>query len=137
MNVKQSTKIPLIAPCGMNCGICMAYLREKNKCPGCRENNINKAITVLECKIKNCNELSRNNLKYCIKCKSFPCKLINHIDKRYRTKYNMSMIENLNNIEKFGIKKFVKNENIRWVCSKCGFPIIVHKKCCSNCGEKI
>jgi hypothetical protein len=22
----------LIAPCGMNCGICLGYLRDKNKC---------------------------------------------------------------------------------------------------------
>ncbi len=26
----------LIAPCGMNCGTCLGYLREKNKCVGCR-----------------------------------------------------------------------------------------------------
>ena len=26
----------LIAPCGMNCGICKYYYREKDKCPGCR-----------------------------------------------------------------------------------------------------
>jgi len=25
-----------IAPCGMNCGIYQAYLRDKNKYPGCR-----------------------------------------------------------------------------------------------------
>lgn len=25
----------LIAPCGMNCGVCIAYLREKNRCQGC------------------------------------------------------------------------------------------------------
>ena len=37
----------LIAPCGMNCNICMAYLREKNKCPGCREIDINKSIKIL------------------------------------------------------------------------------------------
>ena len=30
-------KSELIAPCGMNCGICYGYLREKNKCPGCRK----------------------------------------------------------------------------------------------------
>jgi hypothetical protein len=33
----------LIAPCGMNCGVCMAYLREKNKCPGCRLINVRVA----------------------------------------------------------------------------------------------
>jgi hypothetical protein len=26
-------KVNLIAPCGMNCGICLAYLRETSHCP--------------------------------------------------------------------------------------------------------
>ena len=59
----KSVKIvpELIAPCGMNCGICMAYLREKNKCPGCRVIDINKSISVQKCKIKNCYELNKKN----------------------------------------------------------------------------
>lgn len=43
--MRSFNKISLIAPCGMNCSICMAYLREKNKCPGCRGNDIDKPIT--------------------------------------------------------------------------------------------
>jgi hypothetical protein len=38
----------------MNCGICQAYLREKNNCPGCRGDDTNKPITRVRCKIKNC-----------------------------------------------------------------------------------
>jgi uncharacterized radical SAM superfamily Fe-S cluster-containing enzyme len=38
--MKALENISLIAPCGMNCSICSAYLREKNKCPGCRLMNI-------------------------------------------------------------------------------------------------
>ena len=44
----------LIAPCGMNCCVCMAYLREKNKCPGCRGTDVNKPITRVRCKLKTC-----------------------------------------------------------------------------------
>jgi len=110
MNAKSSTKSSLIAPCRMNCGICRAYLREKNKCPGCRSSDENKLSSRVNCKIKNCNELKKNNLKFCYNCKKFPCERINHLDKRYRTKYNMSMIENLNNIGKIGIREFVSNE---------------------------
>jgi hypothetical protein len=29
----------------------------------------------------------------------------------------MSMIENLDNIRELGIRKFVKNEKVRWDCS--------------------
>jgi len=133
---KISIKTILIAPCGMNCGICMAYLREKNKCPGCREGDENKAKSVVNCKIKNCDELKNNNLKFCFPCEKFPCALIKHLDKRYRTRYKMSMIENLENIKKFGIRKFSRNEEVRWTCSECGGTICVHKGYCYGCGEK-
>lgn len=32
---------------------------------------------------------------------------LKQLDKRYRTNYNMSMIENLNNIQKLGLKGFL------------------------------
>ena len=110
MNTELSIKSSLIAPCGMNCDICRAYLREKNKCSGCRGSDENKLSSRVNCKIKNCIELKKNNFKFCYKCERFPCERINHLDKRYRTKYNMSMIENLNNIGKIGIREFVSNE---------------------------
>ena len=103
----------LIAPCGMNCSICMAYLREKNKCPGCRGSDINKQKSVLKCRIKNCNE--RNNSGFCFSCDIFPCAKLKHLDKRYRTKYAMSMIENLEDIKKSGIRKFVIMEKNKWI----------------------
>ena len=120
----------------MNCGICMAYLREKNKCPGCRETDINKPPTRAKCKIKNCYELNKNNLKFCIEYNKFPCERMKHLDKRYRTKYSMSIVENLENIKKFGIRAFVENENTRWACSQCGGIICVHRGYCYNCGKQ-
>ena len=91
----KSLSEDLIAPCGMNCSICRGYLRDNNKCPGCRGSNINKPVTRTDCKIKNCDELKGNNWNFCIKCKRFPCERMKNLDKRYRTKYNMSMIKNL------------------------------------------
>jgi hypothetical protein len=127
----------LIAPCGMNCGVCMAYLREKNKCPGCRGNNENKSISCVRCIIKNCRILKQNKLGFCSeKCKKYPCIRLRNLDKRYRTKYNMSMIENLENIKTKGIKKFLKNQKIKYTCSKCNGTICVHRSFCINCGAK-
>ena len=124
----------LIAPCGMNCGICKAYLREKNKCPGCRESNENKSPSCVSCIIKNCSELNENNWKFCFKCEKYPCARMKALDKRYRTKYRMSMIENLGNIEKDGIRQFVRSEKTRWACAKCGGVICVHGSYCFICG---
>jgi len=48
----------------------------------------------------------------------------------------MSMIENLENIRDEGIRKFVKNEDARWTCSRCGGRICVHDGFCIECGRK-
>lgn len=132
---KSNEKL-LIAPCGMNCNICMAYLREKNKCHGCRESNLNKPVTRTKCKIKNCEFFQKEGTQFCFECSDFPCDKLKHLDKRYRTKYNMSMIENLENIQKLGLKEFLENERARWTCSKCGGTICVHKGYCYSCGEQ-
>lgn len=138
MNPGLIMNAKLIAPCGMNCGVCMTYLREKNKCPGCRVPDTSKNIFCIRCIIKNCKILKDKKWKYCSKkCKNYPCTRLKSLDKRYRNKYHMSMIENLENIRLFGAEKFVKNEKIRWTCPKCGGTICVHRGCCINCGTKI
>lgn len=129
-------KTDLIAPCGMNCGICMAYLREKNKCPGCRGANSKKPVTRIRCKIKTCTFFLKSKAKYCFECGRFPCDSLKHLDKRYRTNYGMSMIENLENIKENGIRKFINSEATRWACPECGGIICVHNKKCYTCGLK-
>lgn len=132
----ESITSKLIAPCGMNCGICMAYLREKNHCPGCRFFNAKEPISIAKCKIKNCEFIKSAEIKFCFECKVYPCARLKNLDKRYRNKYGMSMIENLENINKLGIREFVKNERVRWACSKCGGTINVHRWKCFNCGAE-
>jgi hypothetical protein len=134
--MESLNKVLPIAPCGMNCGICMAYLREKNKCPGCRGKDTNKPVTRVRCKIKNCEVFQTERAKFCFKCENFPCKNLKHLDARYRTKYNMNMIENLEYIKKLGVKKLIGNEKIKWACPECGGIICVHNACCCNCGRK-
>jgi hypothetical protein len=130
-------RFELIAPCGMNCGICLGHLREKNHCPGCRGSKDDLPKYCGSCIIRNCTILKENNWKFCSnKCEKFPCLRLRNLDKRYRTNYNMSMIENLDNIEKNGIRKFVGNEKMRWSCSECGGTVCVHKGYCYSCGEK-
>lgn len=129
--IKKVMPPNLIAPCGMNCGICSAHLREKNPCPGCR---LLKTIrpSVANCKMRTCK--LRGKAKFCFACKAFPCPKLQHLDERYRTKYNMSEIENLEQIKKNGVRDFIKKEKIKWTCPKCGGTINVHKGICSKCG---
>ena len=132
---KERITSKLIAPCGMNCGICMAYLRDKNHCPGCNGPDDKKPSTsCVKCIIKNCETIKK--VKFCFKCEKYPCTRLKNLDKRYRTKYGMSMIENLENIKNLGIRQCVKNEGVRWRCPECGGTINVHRWKCFDCGAE-
>ena len=74
--------------------------------------------------------------RYCFSCDSFPCARLNHLDERYRAKYGMSMIENLVNIKKVGIRQFIKSEKEKWACPECGEMICVHEPQCLFCKHK-
>jgi hypothetical protein len=127
--MRTQAKISDIAPCGMNCRLCIGYVRDKNKCDGCLTPHTHSSK---KCTLRVCN---KRRGKYCDhSCSSFPCLRLNNLDKRYRGKYGMSMLENLVQIEEAGIRRFIKNENIRWQCSSCGKLICVHRPACLNCG---
>lgn len=126
---KLSTNIPsiLIAPCVMNCAICMAFLRKRNKCVGCNVEYHEKANHCLVCKIKNCSERPEGS-RFC-----FECTRLKQLDKRYRIKYSMSMIEYLNAIRDFGLDRFMEIENTRRVCPEWGNSICIHNRKCFKC----
>ena len=105
----------LIAPCGMNCAICKAHLRQKNPCHGCRDAEKNKPKTRLHCRLRTCDKRTG---AFCYECTEFPCDRLRHLDLRYRTRYGMSEIENLEYIRKNGMNKFLKNETKRWINEK-------------------
>lgn len=127
----------LVAPCGMNCNICYAHLREKKKCSGCRGNAGEIFTYCAKCTIRNCNYLKTSGKKYCYSCPDYPCRRLKQLDKRYRTKYRMSMIENLENIKKRGIRKFVAKEKERWKCKHCGAVTSCHHTNCRTCGDEL
>ncbi|MFC1617034.1 DUF3795 domain-containing protein [Candidatus Margulisiibacteriota bacterium] len=125
----EMIKKNLIAPCGMNCCLCIAYLRNKNKCPGCREQSKPESNSKYcrKCIIKNCPIIQKNNWSYCsTKCPKFPCRRLKQLDLRYKTKYEMSMIENLSYIEENGIRRFLKKEKEKW--QKDDMIYCVHRK---------
>jgi hypothetical protein len=132
----NSFDVELIAPCGMNCGICIAQLRAKNTCPGCRIIYASKPKTRANCRISHCSLLSATDSGFCYDCSEYPCERLKQLDKRYRTKYNMSMIENLDNIKSLGLGRFLQNEQERWRCHNCGGLICVHRGFCLNCEGK-
>lgn len=131
-------KEDLIAPCGMNCGLCAAYQFKEmdlNKrgfhrkyCPGCiprGEHCLHMA--------DNCETLRDGKLRFCFECSSYPCKRLKALDRRYVTKYHMSMIENLDYIHDNGMESFLDKEANKWTCPKCGKTICCHNGLCLSC----
>jgi hypothetical protein len=135
MVTARLTNSTLIAPCGINCGVCRAHMRERNACPGCRADDAGKPKTRIYCKIKTCEKRVSRNIDCCFQCSEFPCQTLRHLDDRYRSNYGMSVIDNLLMIKTSGIRKFVASERQRWVCSTCGGALCVHEPQCPTCGR--
>ena len=127
----------LIAPCGMNCGTCIAFLRDKNRCPGCRILTTEKAVSVKQCIITKCDYLKKSESGFCYECEKFPCKRMKQLEKRYSTKYGTSFIENLMMIKEKGINKFLIFESKRRSCINCGAILSVHRKHCLSCMSEL
>lgn len=129
----------LIAPCGMNCALCKAYNAyshgipaQKGKvtlCAGCLPRAKN-------CYIKRgCQKLTKHQIQTCHECTVMPCKHLDHLDSRYRERYGVSMVENLKMLKTEGMNEFLKNQQEKHRCSKCGGVICVHDGKCYSCGQ--
>ncbi len=128
-----------IAPCGMNCGICSAYLayihdipRKRGKishCSGCRARG--KQCAYLK---KNCGRIGKGKLTFCYECEDFPCGRLKHIDERYRLNYGISFIGNLAAIRDSGMEPFLRKQERAFRCRKCGIDVVcVHNGKCYEC----
>jgi hypothetical protein len=130
----------MIAPCGMNCGTCLAFLRDKKgcyKCYGCRVDFDSKGKSCARCIIRNCDLLDMTTSKFCYECEKFPCLRLKQLDKRYRTKYRTSFIENLLMIKETGINNFLAFESKRRTCPNCGSTLCVHRDNCLKCNFEL
>ncbi len=130
----NSVVLNLIAPCGLNCRVCRAHLRQRNPCPGCRADEADKPKTRVICKIKTCPTLINRKLEFCSGCDEFPCAVLLHLDKRYRTRYATSPVQNLFSIQKIGLSRFTRGELKKWTCPECGELLCMHEPQCMSCG---
>jgi hypothetical protein len=129
----------LIAPCGINCGICSRHLALKNNirskgikisyCTGCRPRNWVCSFIKRDCSL-----LLNGKVQFCYECEDFPCAKLSKLDMKYKTTFRMSPIENLRNIKENGVEKFLASESGKWKCPECGGVICCHNGICFNCG---
>lgn len=122
-----------MAPCGIYCGACYMFLREKKRCLGCRIDSVEKPKYCEKCKIANCLRLSKTQSGFCYDCDMFPCLRLKQLDKRYRIRYSTGLIQNQIDIKEKGTDVFVTQELAIRTCPKCGSAISIHWKNCQFC----
>jgi hypothetical protein len=137
LNPKFSAE--LVAPCGMNCAICKAYLsysrgvpKKKGQishCSGCRERN--KKCAFIK---RDCEKICKQQISSCSQCKGMPCASLAHLDEHYSQRYGMSMVENLKMIQEKGMDAFLSSQEEKYRCPSCGDVISVHDGKCYSCG---
>ena len=137
---KEDINKLLIAPCGMNCRICSAYLAYSRKIPkkrgkityciGCRPRD--KQCSFIK---KRCEIIKNNEIDFCYKCKVFPCDILKHLVKGYIKRYDYSVIDNLTFIKNNSLEEFILKEENQYKCAKCGDTICIHNKKCYTCDK--
>ena len=123
----------LLAPCGMNCRVCYVHLKKKNPCQGCQGQVDSKPEHCRKCALKDCTQTK--GLDFCSDCLSFPCAILKRMDKSYRLRYQVSLIENAIRCKTLGTKQYLSAEKQKWICLACGGVISLHDRVCSECGQ--
>jgi hypothetical protein len=122
----------------MNCGLCIGFLRQNKPCGGCfKKEDLNKPKVCRSCVIVNCESLKKTMSGYCFECNKYPCTRLKNLDARYRRKYKMSMIENLDYIQLYGLDAFLKSQQEKWTCKVCQSGLCVHRDYCLHCNTRI
>jgi len=134
MKMPENFDEDMIAPCGINCLACNAYLNGKTKCPGCRAplDKISRK-TVRECPIKKC--AFEKGLKWCFEDMGYPCPKIKALSRRYLKNYSVDIIENAKGA-RWDIPAYLKAQQELFTCKSCGGIINQHRKTCSDCGKE-
>jgi len=134
VKVKNLGEKQILAPCGINCSLCRAYQRKRNKCDGCYEVAGNRATHCESCKIKHCEDHHGKETELCIECEKFPCKKMKQIDLRYIRGYKVSLIQNQERLKKLGAEAYLEEEKKLWTCPNCGGTLCMHQTACLRCG---
>lgn len=128
----------MIAPCGLDCSLCMMAQAREKPCPGCHGPDENKFFYCSQlCGIMKCRKRKEQNYTFCDECPDYPCEDVMEKENRYTGEYPLreSPLENLKLIREKGMEAFLQMEKARWSCAGCGGAVSVHTGVCSHCGE--
>ena len=128
-----------LSPCGVYCGACPSF---RKSCYGCgSEDRSQKRKSKWSCKIRNCC-FKEKNYQFCYQCNDFPCKMIDskliksHPNEKKYT-YRHEIVSNLKQLERVGIKQWLRELDKKWTCPECGGRLLWYQYKCSDCGYQL
>lgn len=124
----------MLAACGVLCTACVGHLKKKKPCVGCRGPDEQKRTSCVNCVRKNCAD--ERGLALCALCGDFPCKWIKTLDKSYRTRYGISLIQNGKDAAA-DLHGFLEAQRAHYLCPHCGGAVCQHDGLCSECGRAV
>ena len=114
----------LVAPCGIDCGICEMYTckdnevlyealiakgftKDKIPCNGCRSIKGNCPVIPNTCDTYSC--IGKKGFDFCSECKEFPCGMLQPSSDRANILPHNLKVYNLCLIRKIGVEEFTKS----------------------------
>jgi len=113
--MSNGNKWNLVAPCGLYCGECTAFL--SGECVGCRSDMGLSREYRKYCKIYQCS--SGRNLKICLECRDFPCKIFEFFkaEKLEDSSWFLDVWTNMKQIKEIGLVKFLRKKR-NWLSKR-------------------
>ena len=137
--------------CGLYCGACFvmtAYKQNRSdcipdkwisslndkelKCHGCKSEIL--FSNCQGCSIRSCAQLK--NIEFCNQCSEYPCERFKRIEAFNLAHHNIAA-QSLKTIKEIGIKKWLQQQEERWLCSNCGSSFSWYEQKCVECGKKL
>ena len=135
MKMPEHIDAGMVAPCGVICLACGAYLNKKSPCAGCRaldEEHMRKSCRA--CAKKKC--AFDQGLTWCFECARFPCARIKSLNARYVQNYDVDLVQNGRDARE-NMDAFLAAQRARFTCGLCGGVIDQHHRRCGECGAPV
>ena len=102
-------------------------------CDGCLSGGM-LVVHCQNCAIRKC-AANRQKDSRCSDCEELPCNRITSLISMGGYLHRKEYLPNLKKIREMGVQEWVKYEEERWRCPKCGQPMRWYDAECTGCGE--
>jgi hypothetical protein len=156
--------VHLAAACGIYCGVCPSYInkhgdkeyikmrQQKGSSSGLKRADIKWFVNFMnnqrcdgclsggklaghcqKCDIRLC-ALKKQKDARCSDCEDLPCYRLTNLINMGNYPHRQEYLPNLKKIHEMGVEEWVKYEEERWRCPKCGMPVSWYDTECVGCG---